>query len=457
MRKCFEVFTGVFRAIRNRAWLLIKVLVELWGIRLRAMRDRLPPLPPGRLGIKDHRFWKDDLFLFRQSQRFGPVFKTNISGQFVACVVDHQRSRAILNENVQRLEAPNAPYSALVSGGFLRCQTGEMHRTTRRIFTRALHQDLVGNNAIALRQIVHRELSGFASACETRLPNDDEFLRTLDRIATATLLLLFFGVRFGEPEFATLVGCYARFGPREFVWDVGPAQEKAFADLTETTHRLISEMQLSAVGRAPSVLLELVTGKVGASIEETIVGNLIYMVEMGRYDLYSLFHWITKYLSDNPAIIAEISTEECAAPGTVNLATATVLETLRVSQAEAVVRRVVENITFEGWGIPKGGFLRACIREGHRNPAVFPDPERFDPKRFIRRKYGPNEYSPFGFDHHQCIAGDLVIRLSSIFVEELVHSFYWQVLADGPRQRGTYTWAPSAAFAIRLMPRGLVR
>jgi cytochrome P450 len=457
MRNCFEFFTRVSRAIRNRVWLGIKTLVQLWGIRLRAMRDRLPPLPPGRHGVNDHEFWKDDLFLLRQSRRFGPVFKTNISGQFVACVVDHQRSRAILNENVRRLEAANAPYSELVSGGFLRCQTGEMHRTTRRIFTRALHHDLVGNNAVALREIVQRELSIFASACETRLPYNDEFLRTLDRVATAMLLLLFFGVRFRDPAFATLLSCYARLGPKEFVWEVGPAQQEAFADLAATTHGLITDLQLSAAGRAPSVLLELVVGQVAAPIDETIVGNLIYMVEMGRYDLYSLFHWITKHLSDNPAIVAVISTEERAAPDTVNLAMATVLETLRVNQAEAVVRRVVENITFDGWGIPKGGFLRACIREGHRDPAVFPDPGRFDPQRFMGRKYGPDEYSPFGFDHHHCIAGDLVIRLGSIFVEELVHTFYWQVLADGPCQRGTYHWAPSAAFAIRLMPRDLVR
>ena len=456
MRNCFEVFTRVSRAIRNRVWLGIRTLVQLWGIRLRAMRDRLPPLPPGRLGINDHGFWQDDLFLLRQSRRFGPVFKTNISGQLVACVVDHRRSRAILNENVQRLEAVNGPYNGLVPGGFLRCQTGELHRTTRRIFTRALHHDLVGNNDVALREIVQRELSIFASACETRMPNNGEFLRTLDRIATAMLLLLFFGVRSGEPAFATLLSCYARLGPKEFVWAIGPAQQQAFADLAATTHGLITELQLSAAGRAPSVLLELVVGQVAALVNENVVGNLIYMVEMGRYDLYSLFHWIMKHLSDNPAIVAEISTEEGAAPDTVNFAMASVLETLRVNQAEAVVRRVVENITFDGWGIPKGGFLRACIREGHCDPAVFPDPDRFDPRRFMGRKYGPDEYSPFGFDHHQCIASDLVIQLSSIFVEELVHRFYWQVLADGPCHRGTYHWAPSAAFAIRLMPRDLL-
>ena len=71
MRNCFEFFIRVSRAIRDRVWLVIKTLMRLWGIRLRAMRDGLPPPPPGRLGVNDHGFWKDDLFLLRQSKRFG--------------------------------------------------------------------------------------------------------------------------------------------------------------------------------------------------------------------------------------------------------------------------------------------------------------------------------------------------------------------------------------------------
>ena len=285
MRDCFELFTRIVRAIRNRIWPIL-TLAGLWGVRFRAMRDGLPPLPPGRLHVNDYGFWKDDLFLLRQSRLFGPVFKTSISGQFVACIVDHQRSRAILNENVERLAAPDAPYNELVPGGFLRHQTGETHRATRRIFARALHPDLVEINAAALREIVHRELSIFASARKVRSPDNDEFLRTLDRIATAMLLLLFFGVRFGDAAFATLLNGYTRLGPKELVWEVGSAQQAAVADLTAATHALITDLRRSVPGRTRSVLLELVVGAV--PINEGIVGNLVYMVEMGRYDLYSL-------------------------------------------------------------------------------------------------------------------------------------------------------------------------
>ena len=70
-------------------------------------------------------------------------------------------------------------------------------------------------------------------------------------------------------------------------------------------------------------------------------------IAVAAADLYSLFPLDHEPAFDNPAFVAA-STEERAAPGTVNLAMTTVLEALRVNQAEAVVRRVLENITFDG-------------------------------------------------------------------------------------------------------------
>ena len=63
---------------------------------------------------------------------------------------------------------------------------------------------------------------------------------------------------------------------------------------------------------------------------------------------------------------------------------------------------------------------------------MFPDPDQFDPQRFIGP---PDEYSPFGFDHHHCIAGDLVVQLSSILVEELVHGLAWPEHTPAAPQR----------------------
>src|SRR5262249_62095523 len=101
--------------------------------------------------------------------------------------------------------------------------------------------------------------------------------------------------------------------------------------------------------------------------------------------------------------------------------------------------------------IPKGCAVLILLRESHRDSNVFPDPDRFLPERFLNRQYSADEFAPFGFDL-RCIAAELVIRLGTLFVVELVGGYTWLVASDGPRQRGRHFWEPHSTFAIDLRP-----
>ncbi len=52
------------------------------------------------------------------------------------------------------------------------------------------------------------------------------------------------------------------------------------------------------------------------------------------------------------------------------------------------VQRIVE--------LPAGVHLCPCIHLVHRDPELYPEPERFRPERFLERKFGPHEWLPFG-------------------------------------------------------------
>ncbi len=51
--------------------------------------------------------------------------------------------------------------------------------------------------------------------------------------------------------------------------------------------------------------------------------------------------------------------------------------------------------------------MRACIRESHRDPTKFGEPETFDPDRFLVDRVGRDRYSPFGVDHRFCLGEQL--------------------------------------------------
>jgi cytochrome P450 len=39
----------------------------------------------------------------------------------------------------------------------------------------------------------------------------------------------------------------------------------------------------------------------------------------------------------------------------------------------------------------------------HFNPSIWPDPDRFEPERFVGQRRSPFEYAPFGGGYRRCI------------------------------------------------------
>jgi cytochrome P450 len=102
--------------------------------------------------------------------------------------------------------------------------------------------------------------------------------------------------------------------------------------------------------------------------------------------------------------------------------------------------------------IPAGWSIRFCIHESHRDPAVFADPDRFDPERFARRTYSRDEYAPFGADAHGCMGAHITHFLGRLFVEELAQGFEWQIVQDGPTEPGGNRhrdhWRPNSRHRV---------
>ncbi|XP_062712558.1 probable cytochrome P450 4d14 [Aedes albopictus] len=69
-------------------------------------------------------------------------------------------------------------------------------------------------------------------------------------------------------------------------------------------------------------------------------------------------------------------------------------------------RNLVEDIELDGITLPAGQDILIPIYMIHRNPEVYPDPERYDPERFsdsAESKRGPYDYIPFSAGARNCI------------------------------------------------------
>lgn len=426
--------TAIPAALHVMALATLAAIGACWW-RQRAEYGRTRGLPPGSLRPLDERIWRDPKALSDLALRHGPIFKVQPTLKPYACVAGFDLARALLRDHGQSLVALPWPATGEVPGGFLRFLRGDAHRRVRRIVVAAMRADLVGHNGAALRAIAR---SGLA-----RLSYPDPVAQrvALRDTAEAWLALILFGIDPADPLLPRLRAALP--APEEA--DRTPRIKICRPGATASGIALLRT--LPAEDGRPDCVLARISPE---ARDDAVLGNLFMMLQVGAFDLASLLRWVLHYLAPRPELLARL---RAAAPvERTALARACVQETLRLDQAEAVMRSATTDIAFAGWTIPKGWGVRICLREPHRDPAHFDRPDCYEPDRFLRSPPSAAAYAPFGVGAHACVAGELVVALAGLMLEELASSSELAVASGVSRVMGTYHWEPAHDFAVRLTP-----
>jgi cytochrome P450 len=415
-----------------------------WLRRLRVARAYLSAmwpgrqLPPGTLVQLDLIERLNRYILLDRAKTFGPVFKATMQDRLVICAIGGDIGRRLLREHAEALQPVTIQLESLVPHGFIRQMQGETHRRYRRQLVGACQYLDLDGLALRLEAAAADCLAEFAASS---MQDGPAWSETLSAIATGGLLDAFFGVRSGEQRFDDLTKGYHQLGPHGIVANITPKQVNAFQFLSERLRRLEG-------AREPSCLL----GRL-APADETMLGNLIYMVELGRYDLRSLFRWISKYAAENPDWLARVASESGLPLSARANTRAFALEVLRLEQSERLMRNVRSGFVFDGFHVPRGALVRVCMWEMHKDAAIFPAPFAFNPSRFVSPARFGDAYSPFGMDHHQCPLSSLSTSLAMAFLTALASRYTVEKVGLGRPVRGPYHWEPGPDLAVRLRPR----
>lgn len=407
-----------------------------------------PPWPPGPLIRLDQCEKADRRFLLAHAAQHGPIFKALAGDDFWVCIVGLSKAQRFLNEHGSRARPVTMELGHLFPRGFLRQMTGDDHATYRKTLTQAVRAADVGVLRPDLEAIAARGLDELCHPHEVEHPHaSGRWVEVLTEMATAMLIRFFYGATPGTEFHEVLRAGYRKLGPHGLIWHPGPAQEQAFQFLQEEVRR-----SLGSTGR--------MTGGVAwhiaqaGQLDDTMLGNLIYMVEMGRYDLHGLFRWLTRYAGECPDVLNLHAPGGPPAPAAgENRVRAFVLETLRMDQSERLLRRMEADAVFDGYLIPRGAMVRLCLWEAHKDEDIFPQPFRFSPQRFITCPPGRDQFAPFGLDHHHCPLAAVSLHLGEAYVRTLARDFQVTVVNDGPPVRGPYHWETSPALTLHLRRR----
>jgi cytochrome P450 len=433
------------------AALAATVLAARWW-RARPSWGRARGLPPGSLTLGPPiGAFRDASFYLEQARLHGPIFKTGGFRRGQACVVGLAAGLELLRAHEADLAAPALPFSRLIPRGFLRYMTNADHDEYRRILRAAFTREVVAANRAMMTAAARRHLERLAGDGAAAARPEG----ALTAMAFEVLIRLVYGLAADDPACERIGQLYESLDHRRGHGSGMAATRRALAVLGEELRALGRD----AVRRAPaSALAAVVRADAQALADPTVVGNLVFIPRVAANDLGDGLVWVMYMLARDPAWLEGVRTaaappDDLDSAGTDDLATRIVMETLRMQQSEYLVRRATADIAFRGFVIPRGWLVRVCVYESHRDPAVFRDPDAFDPDRFLARTYARSEYAPLGGDRHACLGEHLIRALGRVMVRELARGFDLALADDGAPELGPLHWRPSRRFRVRLAPR----
>jgi cytochrome P450 len=316
--------------------------------------------------------------------------------------------------------------SRLLGKGSVFGLEGADHRRRRKLLTPPLHGKSLGAYERIVEEETMREMASWPEAAEFAT------LEPMMRITLNVILRAVFGADGAElqqlrellPKWVTLGSKLAllptpvhragRWSP----WARLASYRQTYESLIDN---LISRARQDPHFEDRTDVLSLFlrsTYDDGTTMSRSDIGDeLLALLAAGHETTASTLAWAFERISRHPEVLARLVAE---VPGDGNsYRQATIFEVQRNRTVIDFSGRDVAAPMYElgQWLVPQGYSILVSLLALHRDPQVYPDPERFDPERFLHEK--PNTYSwvPFGGGTRRCVGAafanmelDVVLR-----------------------------------------------
>lgn len=182
-----------------------------------------------------------------------------------------------------------------------------------------------------------------------------------------------------------------------------------------------------------------------------ITGVFISMMFAGHHTSSGTAAWTLIELMRNPDVLAGVVAEldDLYADGSevsfqalraIPRLEAALKETLRLHPPLIVLMRVVkEELDLAGHRMPVGTIVAASPRVSNRLPEDFPDPERFDPGRYIdpRQEDLQNRWTwiPFGAGRHRCVGNAFAMMQMKAIFSVILRDFEFEMVQPSETYR----------------------
>lgn len=384
-------------------------------------------------------------FLLRAEAECGPLAEYNLAGQETILLSGVKAQEFFFrgsDENLSRAAAYQAMVPVFGPGVIFDAPPDKM-KSQLKIQVDALRYQKMKNYAPVIAQEVEDWIADWGD--EGELDFMDEFLELTIHTATHCLL----GKDFRDKmtaEFKTLyrdleAGLQAiAFVDPYMQQPIFEQRDRARERLEEIITAMIDERRNSDI-EYNDALATFMTGTYadGSCLTSTeVTGLVIATIFAGHHTSSGTSTWMLTELARHPKEAAGIVEELNAIYQQDETLSHNALrempkmesflnEVLRVHPPLVVLmRRVINDIEFDGHAIPAGKTVAISIFGSHRNAEYFPDPEKFDPSRTEPETMFA--YIPFGGGRHKCGGNAFALLQQKAIFSALLRRYSFEII-----------------------------
>ncbi len=199
-----------------------------------------------------------------------------------------------------------------------------------------------------------------------------------------------------------------------------------------------------------------------AASDDVILGKLGTIVMAGHKNSAAALAWALYELAHAPSALNRLREELDALgsdPDPETIAKQPYLgavcdEILRLHTTHTEVARMCQvPLYLSGYAVPKGASVGVGICAIHQDPAIYPEPDKFQPERFLDKTFGPFEYLPYGGGHRRCIGASLAAFEIRIALAEIVSRWELESLNMERDARKNIVMGPKWGVPMRVIAR----
>jgi len=407
-----------------------------------------PSVAPGPTGAQMLRqvvaIRRDPIsFLTRCVAAYGDVVSFPLPGHPAVLVNDPAAVDRVLRENHRAYGKDTVQYRSLaaVAGEGLLTADGERWLAQRRLVQPAFHARTLAAAAGHVGAAVEVTVAEWDRLADgARVDVDAAMMRlALDVVGRALLGadLREEGARLVAAVLSALdvVVARARTGLTVPAWAPTPLNRqlaRALRTLDAAVERIVAERRARSEPGQDVLGLLVAGAQPGPEGDRMLRDEVVTLIVAGHETVASGLTWTWHLLAGAPeatrrlqaevdAVLATPTALELADLGRLPWTRAVVEEALRLyPPAWVVSRRARADDVLAGYPVPRGSLVLVSPYVLHRHGASWPDPERFDPERFLDAPSGPRPaYVPFGAGPRLCIGRDFALLEAVLVVAAL--------------------------------------